>query len=131
MALKQVVIVDDHAELLEVFAAFVRWFGYDVATFTDGGSALSYLRGDRVEVGLVFLDLAMPGVDGFSFLEERNADPGLQSIPVVVVTSIYRPSGLDRASVLKVLEKPVSADVLLGLLRQYCGRSLRSTPPPR
>lgn len=55
----------------------------------SGQDALDALRredGGRVEPHLIVLDLKMPGMDGYTFLQEAMADPAIRTIPVVVLT---------------------------------------------
>jgi chemotaxis family two-component system response regulator Rcp1 len=57
----------------------------------DGNKALAYLRNegeysDTIRPDLIFLDLNLPGMDGRDVLAEIKTDPGLSSIPVVVLT---------------------------------------------
>src|SRR5215468_8357473 len=93
----QVLLVDDDADDRLLFARALRRSGLDVDSFeaTDGASGINYLRGsdhyaDRAKFpfpDLVFVDLKMPGVDGFDVLKEIRTRLGLQNLPVVVLTS--------------------------------------------
>ncbi len=58
----------------------------------DGEEALAFLRrqgrhGNAIRPDLIFLDLNLPKMDGRQFLAEIKADPALNHIPVVVLTS--------------------------------------------
>jgi CheY-like chemotaxis protein len=55
-----------------------------------GQRALDLMRERQPDA--VFLDLIMPGMDGFQVLQEKNLDPAIRDIPVVVVSS-RDPSG--------------------------------------
>ncbi len=66
--------------------------GADLTWVDDGAKALAYLHGeapytDAVRPDLILLDLNMPRLDGRAFLERVKGEPGLASIPVVVLTS--------------------------------------------
>ncbi len=68
----------------------------------DGTEAMAVLRregghGDAARPSLVLLDLNLPGADGFEILGRLKADPVLQSIPVVVLTSSEAPGDVQRA----------------------------------
>ncbi len=61
-----------------------------VDVVSDGQAALDRLRqarADGVPVGLLLLDLNLPGKDGHDVLRELRADPDLQTTPVVILTS--------------------------------------------
>jgi len=59
--------------------------GYSVIAVADG-KALNYLR-DAPPPGLIILDLMMPVMDGWEFLEHQSRDSALLSIPVIVTTA--------------------------------------------
>jgi len=89
---KRVLLVDDHPEALQLFARMLSSAerGYRVVRAESGLRALSLLRQQRPDV--MFLDLIMPGMDGFQVLQEKGRDPAIRDIPVIVVTS-KDPSG--------------------------------------
>ena len=59
--------------------------GWDVAEAEDGRAALAAVAARRPD--LILLDLLMPGMDGFEFLEELRKEEANRSIPTVVITS--------------------------------------------
>ena len=58
---------------------------YEIFEASDGRAGLEMIR--REEPDVILLDLMMPRMDGFEVLEAMEADEGLRSIPVVVVTA--------------------------------------------
>lgn len=67
---------------------------------THGQAALDHLRAhvsDAERVGLVLLDLNLPGKDGHDILDEIRSDPALQSLPVVVLTTSSDRADVDSA----------------------------------
>jgi CheY-like chemotaxis protein len=126
---REVLLVDDHDDFRELFADLVRRQGHTVTTRDNGKDALSYLM-SAPPVGLVVLDLFMPDMDGFQFLAQRESNEALRRIPVVVLTAIAGPKPeLDKFTIERVFEKPVSADLLLTLVRQYCRESSAPASP--
>jgi CheY-like chemotaxis protein len=59
---------------------------YHVLLARDGEEALSILQQHRPEV--ILLDLIMPNVDGFQFLEIKKQDPTLRDIPVIITSAL-------------------------------------------
>ncbi len=54
----------------------------------DGEDALEYLRGENnVKPCIILLDLNMPRMDGFEFLETVKSDNLLKNIPVIILTT--------------------------------------------
>jgi CheY-like chemotaxis protein len=61
---------------------------YEIVHSVDGEQALEHLRSDsNNEPCVIFLDLAMPKMDGYEFLKIVKADMELRHIPVIVLTS--------------------------------------------
>ena len=59
--------------------------GCDVDLADNGRAALE--RIDQARPAIILLDLMMPGMDGFAFLEALRGRPGHDSIPIVVLTA--------------------------------------------
>lgn len=71
-----------------------------VEVVTDGQAALERLRERRAKrepIGLVLLDLNLPGKDGHDVLAEIRADAALQTTPVVILTSSLERTDVDGA----------------------------------
>jgi CheY-like chemotaxis protein len=129
MGCKEVVLIDDDASLREVFHQLISRRGYDVITFEHAQAALPYLSSHWEDVGLVFLDLDMPVLDGFAFLDVRRSDPTLLAIPVVVLAAFPANTNLQPSDVVATLAKPAVADTILDLVLRYCGRPVTPTSP--
>jgi CheY-like chemotaxis protein len=80
-----VLLVDDDADARELTCAILEKEGVDVMQAVDGRQALALLG--QVLPQIILLDLMMPVMDGFEFLEELKMRPEWQSIPVVVITA--------------------------------------------
>jgi CheY-like chemotaxis protein/two-component sensor histidine kinase len=107
----RVLVVDDHADVAQMLAMSLESEGCEVATATSGDAARALAA--EWKPGLAFVDLSMPGMDGFELARRLRADPALQGVRIVAVTGygddVYRrralSSGFD-----EYLVKP--ADVL-------------------
>lgn len=82
-----ILLVDDEPEILRLFSRVLSASerGYHVWRANDGQRALDLLRERRPDA--VLLDLMLPGLDGFQVLREKNADPALRGIPVIIISS--------------------------------------------
>ena len=58
----------------------------------DGQEALDFLR--DTQPGMILLDINMPGLNGYDFLEQRNLVPELRRIPVIVLTTSDDPQDI-------------------------------------
>jgi len=82
-----VLVAEDDDGLRAALSLCLRERGYDVVEARDGREALARLQ--RVcggGFGVIVLDLAMPVMDGWAFLQARRASPALASIPVIVLS---------------------------------------------
>jgi len=84
---RNVLVVDDDREALRLFARMLSSSkqAYRILRARSGQQALDLLEARRPDVML--LDLIMPGMDGFQVLREKNRDPSICDIPVVVISS--------------------------------------------
>jgi CheY-like chemotaxis protein len=80
-----VLVVEDDAEIRKLLGRRLEKEGWAVAEAENGRVALERMAENRPE--LILLDLMMPEMDGFQFLEEVRKQEGWRSIPVVVVTA--------------------------------------------
>jgi CheY-like chemotaxis protein len=110
-----VLIVDDDPNLLEVTSFVIESEGMAVETAKNGAEALALLRAGRLP-GLVLLDLMMPVMNGWEFLDEVAKDPLLKVLPVVVLTAAQR---AQVPGVVEVLCKPVDLRALLRVVERY------------
>jgi len=114
-----VLIVDDDPDLLEVTTFVIEGEGLAVETAKHGEEALAVMRAGRLPM-LVLLDLMMPVMNGWEFLDEVSKDPALRAIPVVVLTAgdhthvpgamaiLIKP--MDLGELIRVVERYVSGD---------------------
>jgi CheY-like chemotaxis protein len=80
-----VLVVDDDAEVRQLFRRMLEPEGYAVVEAENGRAALERLR--EVSPGVVLLDLMMPEMDGFEFVTEVRRREAWRAIPIVVVTA--------------------------------------------
>lgn len=84
---KRVLIIDDDETFRYVMKQIIRNEPrYEVFEASDGGEGLQQARDGKPDV--IVLDLQMPNVDGFTVLQELNADSRTSIIPVIVSTSL-------------------------------------------
>jgi CheY-like chemotaxis protein len=81
-----VLLVDDDAAARATACRIVAKLGYDVAEAANGVEALRWLDA-HPPPALILLDLIMPQMDGFAFLEAIRERPALQNISVVILTA--------------------------------------------
>lgn len=81
-----VLVVDDDAFNREILTRHLERQGHRVAQAPDGAHALKALK--KGSFDLVLLDVMMPGMNGYQFLERIRQEPTLQDIPVIVISAL-------------------------------------------
>jgi CheY-like chemotaxis protein len=111
-----VLVVEDEEDLREMVRDALELNGYTVVTASDGHDALGKLAGIE-RLCLIILDLLMPGMNGWDFVEVLRKRAELAAVPVVVQSSA---PGRAPVGVARVLQKPVVFEQLLSVVREYC-----------
>lgn len=91
---RPVLVVDDSLTTRMLEQSILESAGYDVDVALSGEEALDLVRGKRY--ALILVDVEMPGMDGFTFIEHLRADQALRDIPAILVTSRAEPKDLQR-----------------------------------
>jgi CheY-like chemotaxis protein len=117
----QVLIVEDDADLREVYADALTAEGFGVALASDGHEALALLE-DRPSVPCaVLMDLRMPGMDGWELARRLRHSPRWHGLPIVVVAAHYLVAEeARRIGAAAWLQKPVTLDRLVNAVRGIC-----------
>jgi CheY-like chemotaxis protein len=113
-----VLLVEDDHDIRVSVRQTLEDHGYQVYTAANGQQAIELLRKLKIQPQLVVLDLLMPVMDGWQFVELLRSTQALAALPVVVQTAypdMPPPQGIDG-----VLAKPVDLDVLVDLADRYC-----------
>ncbi len=85
METKKIFIVDDDSFLLDMYALKFSQSGYDVTTALGALPALEKLRTGTYVPDIILLDIVMPVVDGFEFLEKMRSEKlALSAIRIVL-----------------------------------------------
>ena len=122
----RVLVVDDEEGIRVLCRVNLELGGYDVVEAEDGIRALEQARATRPD--LIFLDLAMPRMDGWEVLEGLKEDPATASIPVILLTA--KTSEEDQMKgwaegILEYLPKPFNPQLLV----EWAGRALIPRDP--
>src|SRR5687768_15311567 len=80
-----VLVVDDYEDTRRIYTEYLQWAGFRVAAANDGAEALVKAR--ALEPDVVVMDLAMPGVDGWTATKQLKGDPRTRNIYVMAVSS--------------------------------------------
>ncbi|MGK2915134.1 MAG: EAL domain-containing protein [Porticoccaceae bacterium] len=112
-----ILIAEDSPTQAEHLAHMLGVHGYQVVVTRDGNEALTAARAQRPT--LIISDIIMPNVDGYALCRAIKADPVLQDIPVVLVTTLTDPQDVIRGlecGVDNFIRKPYEERYLLALI---------------
>ena len=115
-----IVLVDDDLDIREALTDVLKDRGFRVRTAANGAEALTLLRGLTAPPSAILLDLMMPIMDGYGFLDEHRKDPSLAPIPVAIITAGQR---VDRTRIdlaTPVLPKPINVPKLCKTIDNLC-----------
>jgi two-component system, sensor histidine kinase len=115
---RRVLIIEDNADSREMYCTVLRLAGHEVLETGDPAKGLELLKSERPDVA--FIDIGLPGLDGYELTKRFRAEPGAERVFMVALTGYgttedrerARAAGFDRHMV-----KPVPPDVLQELLR--------------
>jgi len=109
-----IMIVDDSPTEVHIMKTALEKHGFQTLSASDGNECLTLAR--EVKPDLIFMDVVMPGLNGFQATRTLSRDPITKSIPVVMVTTKDQESdriwGMRQGAV-DYLVKPVDASDLV------------------
>jgi PAS domain S-box-containing protein len=119
----RVLVVDDNVDAAESLAALLELDGHETRVAHDGDAAIEQAREFRPEI--VFLDIGMPGKDGYQVARELRGDPGNRDTMLVALTgwgaqddrARTKSAGFDHH-----LTKPAELPAVEALLAKMAGR---------
>jgi len=109
-----ILIVDDSPTEVHVMKKALEKSGYRTATAADGAEGVRMAR--EMTPDLIFMDVVMPGINGYQATRTLANDPKTKTIPIIMVTSKGQETdkiwGLRQGAV-DYMVKPVSPDQLV------------------
>jgi CheY-like chemotaxis protein len=121
MGTREVLVVEDDADLRESLSQVLRDHGFGVTPTTNGQEALDLLRAGA-SPSVILLDLLMPDMNGWQLRSELRRDPDLSQIPQVVISAFMD----DTEQVVLALpaedciRKPFHLRILIDALERHC-----------
>ena len=117
---KLILVVEDQEDNRRIMRDLLASAGYEVMEAVTGEEGVAAAETHRPD--LILMDIQLPGLDGYEATRQIKANPDLQHIPIIVVTS-YALSGDDvkayEAGCDDYVSKPYSPRKLLAKIRQY------------
>jgi DNA-binding response OmpR family regulator len=118
---KRVLVVDDDDTIRAIVAEVLEFEGYEVAIAANGREALEHVR--RGQPDVVVVDLMMPVMNGWEFLEACCKEKLFDGTPVVVMSAHHSLAETGpRLGANACIAKPFDLDVLLGTVERLVRR---------
>ena len=117
---KIILAVEDQEDNMQILRDMLGTTDYQVIEAVDGEQALAAVARQRPD--LILMDIQLPIMDGYEATRRIKADPALQSIPIIAVTSHALDGGEQKARAAgcdDFVAKPYSPRQLLAKIRQY------------
>ncbi len=126
---KTVLIVDDEKDIRDLLAYNLSKEGFAVLTAAEGNEAIKMIEDHPV--GLVVLDIMMPGLDGYEVCKQIRANEKTANLPILFLTA--KSAELDQLLALELgaddyIQKPVSPRILVARVKSVLRRSNENTP---
>lgn len=115
---KNILVIDDDPAICQTMKDVLEIHGYHVVTAKDGKDGIKALTSMASLPCIVLLDLMMPGMNGWGFLDYHKSKPEYASVPVIIC-SAYEASAKSIGTS-PVLIKPVQLSSLLGAVKAFC-----------
>lgn len=118
--IKSALIIDDNSMDIFICRGLLESYGVsNVISFNNADSALSYLKNTNVVYQVILLDIYMPKIDGFEFID-RFFELELQKSQgnIYILTASLNPSDKERANKrnIDLIEKPMNLEKYLSLV---------------
>lgn len=114
-----ILLIEDDDSIREITKELLETEGYRVTSASNGKAALDLLAGMIELPNLILLDLMMPVMDGWAFMERKRLDQRLASIPIIAFSALEERK-ISSAKADDVIRKPASPDVMLKVIQKYC-----------
>ncbi len=122
---KRILAVDDSATLRNLLMALLSRAGYEVALAADGRDALTKLKAFQPD--LILLDIQMPRLTGWEFLELAHEQHDLDDVPVIVFSGKPQPEEHEHELARRYdvfVTKKIRGDELLALIERVLAGEL-------
>jgi len=91
---KKILIIEDDSFLADMYAAKFQMKGYKVNLAENGREAMKEIQKEKPS--LIILDILMPKMDGFEFLEQFKKNEKFKNIPVIILTNLGQKREVER-----------------------------------
>jgi len=116
---KIILAIDDSVQQLSEFKSMLSE-KYDLRLVKSASEAIRYLNNETAD--LILLDIEMPNISGFTFLDDIKIIPVYSNVPIIIVSGNSGAEFSEKADKSKAsasLTKPVKQDILISTIEKY------------
>jgi two-component system, cell cycle response regulator DivK len=120
--LKAVLIIDDDQRNTFALSAVLKAKAYNTIVAGNMVEAFAMLERSTNEIGIILLDMMMPGMDGYDAIPLLRSTEAYKHIPVVAVTAQAMSGDREKcieAGAYDYISKPVDIDILMKILSEF------------
>jgi CheY-like chemotaxis protein len=118
MKCKNVLLIEDDQAIRRTMKDVLEIQGFKVFLAADGKEGTEQLQAIAPEPCVILLDLMMPVMNGWQFLDFQRNDPKFRNIPVVICSAYAECAKAVNPSAF--VPKPVQFNALLGAVKAFC-----------
>ena len=107
MAKNKILIIEDDTLLSKMYQTKLNMEGFETRAAYDGEEGLAMVKSEKPD--LIFLDLMLPKMDGFTVLKKLKQNPATKNIPVIVFSNLAQASDIQLAKELGAVDYIVKA----------------------
>ena len=82
-----ILVIDDEQIMRDGCSRILSRDGWSVICAENGAQGLDEMKGNPDKIDVILLDLMMPEMDGFTFMQELRRRPDCARVPVIVITA--------------------------------------------
>jgi len=113
---RTVLIIDDDSSVCDLIQQFAYKEGFRAEMAFNGDDGIRLAQ--KLIPDVIFLDIVLPGVDGWEVIRNLKDDPNLKNVPIVIISNIQEDEKSRASGVFDYLRKPISSDMLAGTLKK-------------
>ncbi len=106
-----ILIIEDDKYLNDLLCKKLESEGFNAVAAVDAEQGLKSLKNTKTD--LILLDLLLPGMHGFEFLEIIKKDPATKDIPVIIISNLGQKEDIDKGLAMGANDYLVKAGVTL------------------
>ena len=114
---KTILIIEDNPSVVATMKNLLEIEGYTVHTAENGKDGIEKLKGLN-DASLILLDMMMPVMNGWHFLDFQRSNSRFSKIPVVIVSAFAESAKSVKPQ--DFIPKPVNLQTLLNTVQKYC-----------